>query len=76
MLGMKAGILQVIFGEGHPKPAEYRVGVDGRLYLQKGWKEFVIESCVKSHQVVVLNFFEVGGCMFEIMFGVIGQDLR
>jgi hypothetical protein len=56
----KAGVLQVVSGEGHPKPAEYRVGVDGRVYLQKGWKEFIIESGLESQQVVVLNFLKLG----------------
>ena len=61
-----AGVLQVVLGEGHPKSAEYCVGVDGRLYLQKGWKEFVIENGLKSQQVVVLNFFELKDRMFKI----------
>ena len=68
----KKGILQVVLGNGHLKPAKYRVGVDGRLYLQKGWKEFVVDSGLKSEQVVVLNFFELEDCTVRITFDVIG----
>ena len=68
----KKGILQVVLGNGHLKPAKYRVGVDGRLCLQKGWKEFVIDSGLKSEQVVVLNFFELEDRTVRITFDVIG----
>ena len=67
----KKGILQVVLGNGHLKPAKYHVGVDGRLYLQKGWKEFVIDSGLKSKQVVVLNFFELEDRTVRIAFDVI-----
>ena len=68
----KKGILQVVLGNGHLKPAKYRVGVDGRLCLQKGWEEFVIDSGLKSEQVVVLNFFELEDRTVRITFDVIG----
>ena len=68
----KKGILQVVLGNGHLKLAKYRVGVDGRLYLQKGWKEFVIESDLKSEQVVFLNFFELEDRTVRITFDMIG----
>ena len=68
----KKGILQVVLGNGHLQPAKYRVGVDGRLCLQKGWKEFVIDSGLKSEQVVVLNFFELEDRTVRITFDVIG----
>ena len=68
----KKGILQVVLGNGHLKPAKYSVGVEGRLYLQKGWKEFVIDSGLKSEQVVVLNFFKLEDRMVRITFDVIG----
>ena len=68
----KKGILQVVLGNGHLQPAKYRVGIDGRLCLQKGWKEFVIDSGLKSEQVVVLNFFELEDRTIRITFDVIG----
>ena len=49
----KKGILQVVLGNGYLKPAKYSVAVEGRLCLQKGCKEFVIDSGLKSEQVVV-----------------------
>ena len=68
----KKGILQVVLGNGYLKPAKYSVGVDGRLCLHKGWKEFVIDSGLKSEQVVVLNFFELEDRTVRITFDVIG----
>ena len=68
----KKGILEVVLGNGYLKPAKYSVGVDGRLCLQKGWKEFVIDSGLKSEQVVVLNFFELEDRTVRITFDVIG----
>ena len=68
----KKGILEVVLGNGYLKPAKYSVGIDGRLCLQKGWKEFVIDSGLKSEQVVVLNFFELEDRTVRIMFDVIG----
>ena len=68
----KNGILQVVLGNEYLKPAKYRVGVDGRLCLQKGWKEFVIDSGLKSEQVVVLNFFELKDRTVRFTFDVIG----
>ena len=68
----KKGILEVVLGNGYLKPAKYNVGVDGRLCLQKGWKEFFIDSVLKSEQVVVPNFFELEDRMVRITFDVIG----
>ena len=68
----KKGILQVVLGNRYLKPAKYSVGVDGRLCPQKGWKEFVIDSGLKSEQVVVLNFFELEDRTVRITFDVIG----
>ena len=68
----KKGILQVVLGDGYLQPAKYTVGVDGRLCLHKGWKEFVIDSGLKSEQVVVLNFFELKDRTVRITFDVIG----
>ena len=68
----KKGILQLVLGNGYLQPAKYTVGVDGRLCLHKGWKEFVIDSGLKYEQVVVLNFFELEDRTVRIMFDVIG----
>ena len=68
----KKGILQVVLGNGYLQPAKYTVGVDGRLCQHKGWKEFVIDSGLKSEHVVVLNFFELEDRTVRITFEVIG----
>lgn len=41
------------------------------MYLQNGWKKFVVESGLKTGDVVMLNFFEVGDRIYEITFDVI-----
>lgn len=42
------------------------------MYLQKGWKDLVLQSDLETEEIVVLNFFEVDHRTFEITFDVIG----
>ncbi|KAE8805591.1 hypothetical protein D1007_18257 [Hordeum vulgare] len=67
-------------GLGHTRPFVHRLTLrDVETYYNinyfielLGWKEFVIESGLKSRQVVVINFFETEDRMFEITFDVVG----